>query len=223
VENSRRLRLTEAVTVRSLAAQTYQDWWWVVAVHPDDELLDGRIAVLEGAGVPLRVIPFAATASTRSGLASAAYGIDWGVPSGRVLTSRLDDDDAFTPDAMERIQSAARQSSESSAFVLPVGYRVSGRHCTRVRHESNAMQSLYSLTGGTVYGYPHRKVRDHVPVVLVDEEPGWLWLRHPDALEWCRWASHPITAQVRDLFPVDWSVIDEQPETPAYVGGELFI
>ena len=54
--NARRLTITAAVTARLMAAQTTRDWTWVVALHPDDPLLELRREVFRAAAPAYREI-----------------------------------------------------------------------------------------------------------------------------------------------------------------------
>lgn len=227
--NLRRLRLFRAVTVPSLAAQTFRDWTWVLAVSPEDECLEERLPAAAEAGVGIRVVSVE-SAEVRSAAAVAAYQAAWADAfepddAGGRLTTRLDDDDAFARDAFERFQSAAVGLVEATSLQLPQGFRVWGGRYTRVRHESNAMASLWTPPGDerTVYSYLHRQIAQRVPVVFVDSRPGWLWVRHPDTLSGWKRATRPVTGDLRRLFDfVDWSVVGTRPRVEPVAGGERF-
>jgi hypothetical protein len=74
------------------------------------------------------------------------------------------------------------------------------------------MHTLVTPPGDTacVYDYSHSKVRDTVPVVLtVDEDPGWLWVRHGDTISNARDPRHWRRRIIHQpaLFPVDWRAV----------------
>jgi hypothetical protein len=127
-----------------------------------------------------------------------------------VLMTRLDDDDGLAPDAIERIQRAAEGLTERTILMLPEGYRVSDGKQQAVRHPTNAMQTLFTPPGDrlSVYDYGHHECGNIAPVVMVDDRPGWLWVRHRDTISQDRTASEPISDAVRKLFPIDWAALE---------------
>ena len=163
----------------------------------------------------------------RSAAAIAAYRADWNsvlAPAPRV-TTRIDDDDAFAPSALSRIRAAVPVGARRRVSLqLPVGYRVWGGRFTRVRHESNAMASLYSPAGerSTVYSYMHREIADHARVRFIDSDPAWLWVRHPDTLSGWKRATKPINWRLTRQFPIDWDLVGIRPIGDPVSGGERF-
>ena len=209
--NQRRLSITNAVTVRSLASQTRRDFEWWVAVHPDDQILEARQEVFSRAGVPVVWRPVRPNHHNRSKQAMIAYHA-LGPFQGPTLSTRLDDDDAFAADVFARLREVVAESDPETAFLFPTGHRVWGGRYTDVRYESNAMSSLWSPRGRSVVSYLHRQVRTRVRQFrFVDEAPAWLWVRHPDTLSTWKVAYHPLTDEIRRLYPVDWTVLDAQP------------
>lgn len=209
--NRRRLEMTRAVTVAGMAAQTNHDWQWLVALDRRDPLRTERRAVFESAGVPVAFLDVESSAD-RSRAAFEAYGADWNALIGErfepVAMTRLDDDDAFAPWALERIATVASRSSGRWALMLPHGVRVWNGRYAIVRHRSNAMQTLVTPAGDElhVYAYGHRKVLQVARVRTVDARPGWLWSRHPDTISGWHIADRALTDHIRSLFPIDWSV-----------------
>ena len=196
--NARRIALLRGITARSLAAQP-PGWTWIVYVHPDDPLRDERLDAFRSAGAP--VIPVG-----NNGEAEAV--IDW---SGPVLTTRIDDDDAFAVDAFDRLYAAAAKTRSVTALIFPVGYHVRDGRAALNRHLRNAWSSLYAPAGVRehIRRHQHQRVPGAYPVHLIDEEPAWLRVSHQDN-------NHPtshrparrITPEVRALFPIDWSALD---------------
>jgi len=207
--NRRRLAVTRAVTVPSIRAQTERRFEWLVLLHPADALLDDRRAAFEGARF-LYLDP--EVDGTPSHVAWMAYRAGWAEAIGHrreaVAMTRLDDDDALAPWAMERIRAAAVRQTRRTALVLPNGLRVWRGRYTAVRHLSNAMQTLVTPPGDcmTVYDYKHRDVRQFAAVRLVDPHLAWVWSRHDDAISGWRSSERPLTPALRALFPIDWSV-----------------
>jgi hypothetical protein len=219
--NARRLAVTKAVTARLLSLQTCSDWTWIVLLDERDPLLRDRMAMYADHSptfLPIvwtpdeRVVASRPRSSLerRQRMAAADYRAPWrdSVPADdTVLMTRLDDDDGLAPDAVERFQRTA--GSVRAVLMFPVGIRVWRGRYVDVRHERNAMHTLLTPPGDTlcVYDYSHAKVAQNVPVTMVDEEPGWLWVRHRDTISGWRRADHVITPAVRELFPIDWPAL----------------
>lgn len=222
--NRRRLAMTRAVTARLLSKQTVTDWTWVVLMDTRDALFKERFAVFHDHAPHVEVIAWTPTnvtnapwdkkpiASHQAQVAATAYKHPgWLAATPRddiVVASRLDDDDGLALDALERFQNAS-DVDRRTALMLPMGFRVWNGRMSRVRHETNAMHALVTPPGDTttVYDYGHRLVGRGQPVVAVDEEPGWLWVRHADTLSGWKKADVLITNQLRRLFPVDWATL----------------
>ena len=173
--NRRRLEMTRSVTATSIRSQTHRDFTWVVAVHPDDPLLDDRRDVFSNAGVEARFefyspdLPIddraesaiAITPEARARVLNTSPVVDSWVEvlhraralfpletNGPRLLTRIDDDDSFTSDAMRRVWEAANVAGPGRrAWVFPEGFQIWGREWWRpYRHESNMFVS-YQLDG----------------------------------------------------------------------------
>ena len=210
--NRRRLDMTCAVTVRSLASQTSRDFRWLVLLHPADPLLRERMAAYGSIGAEFLYLDASGTSAE---VAWQAYRAGWadaiGTREDTVAMTRLDDDDAFAPWAMARVQERTTKIDRRTALMFPIGVRVWAGRYTLVRHSSNAMHTLVTPPGDTltVYDYGHRDVRKHMPVRSVDPRPAWLWSRHLDTISGWRIAERPLTPQIRAMFNVDWSLFGE--------------
>lgn len=193
--NRRRIAITRGVTARSLRTQN-TPFTWLVYVNADDPLLEERLDAFRSAGQP--VVPM-------TGGDPVPY-IDWTEP---VLTTRIDDDDAFARDALLRITGCAGTLTERTVLMLPVGYRVNGLRQIPVINRKNAWSSLWAPTGDRTHirMRQHRRTWELAPVRIVDDRPAFLWVRHPDTQTPFRSARDPITARVRQLFDVDWDLI----------------
>lgn len=243
--NARRLAITKAVTVRLMARQTSKAWEWVIAVHPSDPLLEERVETFRSAGVvihPIRWAPAhlaaapwdrnAKRTSTVQQAAATAYKAPWRsvMADGPTLQTRIDDDDGFAADALERYERAAEGLTSRRVLMLPEGYRVSAGRYVRVHQSNNAMHSLFTPAGDSlcIYDYGHTQthaggVQDlgpsqrprifgahpkaPAPLTFVDQEPAWLWVRHRDSISGHRRAWMPITPGLRRLFPIDWTAL----------------
>jgi hypothetical protein len=251
--NARRLALTNAVTIPLMAQQSTRDWTWLVLLDPRDALLEERlwayrnvqqtgIAVIPLLWWPEDVAPApwdrnAARTTRVQQVAATGYMAPWReeIPTeSRALMTRIDDDDGFALDALERFQRAAADVPDDARriLVLPQGFRVSNGRYVRVVHPANAMHSLVTPAGDElcIYDYGHtqiarggyvdlrrREVFDSgriapsedapAPVTFVDDAAGWLWVRHGDTISRDVPAPMPISRGLREMFPIDWSVL----------------
>ena len=192
--NRRRLALLKGITVPTLRAQG-TDWTWLVYVNPADPLLDERMDAFRSAGVP--VIP----------IIDPAAAIDW---SGPVLTTRIDDDDGFAPDAFARLHKVIPKLTERTALMFPCGFRVYRGRFDTVANARNAWVSIYAPKGDRAHVrmQQHRRIARLAPIRNVDTDPGWLWVRHQDTDSAIRHARRRITNELRSRFPVDWSLVE---------------
>lgn len=222
--NRRRFAVTRAVTARLMARQTSSAWTWVVLLDERDPLLSQRMALYRDSAPAFAPI-IRRTPEVRMGhradrlqrTAAAEYKVAWrkDIPSDiAVMLTRIDDDDGFALDAMARFECAAALVQERTALMLPVGVWTWHGSSAPVRHERNAMHTLVTPPGDTmsVYDYSHVMVKKVMPVVMVDDEPGWLWVRHIDTISglgtrYLRHSARPISPEVRQLFPIDWRAI----------------
>jgi hypothetical protein len=231
--NRRRLDITRAVTARLMAAQTTRDWAWMVLLDRSDPLLEERQAVFAGAApkfIPILWTPPAspkaapwdrhASSTTRvQRIAASAYKAPWRAALGerneRVLMTRLDDDDGLSTDALARYQAASHRVVKRTILMLPHGVRVWRGLYADVVHTHNAMHTLVTPPGdlGTVYDYGHAKCERAAPVVMVDDDWGWLWVRHRDTISGHRRGERVISPAVRAGFPVDWKALRMAWET----------
>jgi hypothetical protein len=207
--NARRLAITRAVTARLMAQQT-ADFSWIVLLDNRDPFLNDRMDLYAKscpAFYPL--IWSSGPETTRKDKADRMP--NWRIfvkPREPALMTRLDDDDGFAPDALERYQRAAAKLTERTVLILPGGIRYFAGFEVAVRHERNAMQSLYTPPGDTLSPYDYTHTDPPAPVWIVDSGPSWLWVRHEDSISGEDMnAAYPLTDATRRHFPVDWSAI----------------
>ena len=213
--NRRRLRLFAHVTARTLAFErkAYSGWMWAVIVDPSDPLVQERIRIARTADPKALILHYRGRVVSRSDVIEEIRKMDWpNVLSARsdvLLTTRVDDDDGFAKGALGRIRAAAKDLSTRAALMLPKGVRVWRGRYSRVRHETNAWCSILSPRGddATALSFDHNKVRDVAPVKEIDQDVGWLWLRHPDTLSGHKQADAAVDESVRKLFDVDWRLL----------------
>jgi hypothetical protein len=228
--NARRLAVTKAVTARLMSRQTCSDWTWVVLLDERDPLLRDRMALYGDSAPAFAPIVHRpndrpdrhSAIRSRQRAAAADYAAPWReaiTADCKVLTTRIDDDDGFAPDALARFQAAAEGITERKALMLPVGFHLWAGRYSLVRHERNAMHTFVAPPGDDcyVYSYGHTTVAQFVGpenVRILGEEPGWLWIRHRDTISDARrpgkWGGRPmlITPALRAQFPIDWKALE---------------
>jgi hypothetical protein len=207
--NRRRLKITEAVTARLMAQQTV-NWTWIVLLDARDPLLADRIRLYERSAPSFHPIIADGPVSTKQLAADRMPNWRATVPStSSTLMTRLDDDDGFAPDALGRIQRAAKGESRR-IYLFPSGVRVWAGWQQAVRHEANAMQTLLTPPGDTLSVYDYTHTEPIAPVEFIDGV-GWLWVRHRDTIsgEMLRATDSPITDALRCHFPIDWDLLTE--------------
>ena len=213
-ENARRLAVTRAVTAPLMAAQSHRDWTWIVLLDPRDPLLDERRALFASASPTFRPILWQPpTVGNRDQVAYMAYKAPWNEAIGprneRILQVRLDDDDGLAPDALCRYIWHGRKILSRRILMLPRGVRVWDGRFDLVTHRVNAMHALITQPRQDlcVYDYKHTTCQKAAPVTTVDQDLGWLWVRHRDTISGWKQAARPITGGVRRAFPIDWRAL----------------
>jgi hypothetical protein len=219
--NRARLRLTIGVCARSLAAQTNRDVTWLVLVDLEDPLLPQRTAAFISSGLEVIIAP--AGDIVRDDVHDLPWGpwkqyIDW---TDATLTTRIDDDDAFAPWVLANYREKAdawarRNPKRRLVLTLPTGYRVADGKVNQRTDRVSQFSSLYAPKGdhGTVMDMNHTRVRRLARPMTASTDPGWLWVRH-DQTRSARSRASTIerdkmvvaSQAVRDLFPVDWSLL----------------
>ena len=226
--NRRRLELFAATTVSSLRAarehllnssSERMAPRWVIALHPDDPYRRQRLDLALSSNLVVHPVHAntPAGAHTRPQAAAAAYRTPWLdhliTPNLPHLTTRIDDDDALATTTLTRLHHHLHlhPPTERHAYIFPRGHRIHDGHATLVRHDSNAWLSLYSPAGDltTAVTYAHRKIRESVPVSIVDESPAWLWVRHPDTLSGWQHADDPLCPEITSEYAVDWAFLEK--------------
>jgi hypothetical protein len=205
--NLRRLRITQALApmMRRQAPHT-----WLGLLDNRDPYLQERMAIFD------QVVIWEPKEPVSTRKAAADHLPDWdylGTPTEPTLQTRLDDDDTLASDGLARVQAAARALPHQirTILVLPVGIRVWAGTYSEEFATTNAMQTLYTMPGDplTVYDYGHHEARSIAPVVLVDKEPGWLYVRHRDSISGENMnPGIPIDRHIRSLFPIDWHTLE---------------
>lgn len=168
-----RLEVSEATSIPSLAAQTKQPKI-KLAVSTLDPHKDARIAAFSAVCEHLEVLELDYAISERT-----VYSVDWQLPDGRNLVSRIDDDDIIARDFCEITRlSADHCIYETAVLDWPAGYCWHNGKLHRMRAPGNQFISTVADGGRNPHMRPHRSLQAAWPSVTVEQSRGWVWVRH---------------------------------------------
>lgn len=106
------------------------------------------------------------------------------LPAGtrRVLTTRLDNDDAIARDFLVRSARAAADQPDGTVVNFPRGIAASGGALFAARDESNPFTTLVESATDlrTIWSVTHDALQRHFRIVQVDAPPAWLQVIHGD-------------------------------------------
>ena len=130
-----------------------------------------------------------------------------------VMTTRLDNDDTFSIDAMARLATAARATSARRYLNFPTGYVLSRGRLYRHYHQANAFVSLIEPVDGTidnVWKIPHTEIASHAPVVQIDDSPAWLQVVHGDNVSNRVRGTRVLPATIASKFVIDQNTLQHE-------------
>lgn len=174
-----RIRLFETYCFPSMRDQGRQNFTWLVLFDRDTPARYGDLIKKYEAYDRFTPRFLAAPAANPAVLAcireAAAPDCDF------LITTRIDNDDAFRADAIEVIQS--QFSGQSFEFInLPEGAIVKAEQAFIVREPSNPFMTLIEKRAGrpfqTVYMDGHHRLGRHGPIRQVPGGPYWLRVIH---------------------------------------------
>lgn len=176
-----RFRLFEEYCLPSMRSQTSQQFTWLIFFATSSRATIERY-LADVPPMPNLQPVFTDTvfgpATTREAVISRHDGV-----SDRLITTRLDCDDALRSDFVQRLQ-AVRPERPREVFNFPLGYQVSHDRFYLAYDPMNAFCTLTEPwdergeTVQTVYGAQHQKITDLAPVRQVDWKPSWLQVVH---------------------------------------------
>jgi hypothetical protein len=198
---------------------------WIVLIDEDDPLYDERVDVLRSAGFPLELRPPGSLERVDS-QRDRPFGpwCDYLDFSESVLTTRIDDDDAFAPWALQRVRHLAdawdarfqNRRGRRRLWVLADGYRVKDGKANPRHDTRNQFATMYAPRNdrASVMDMNHTSSHRLGQVIAVRSEPAWIWLRHDEARSNGSGATNsrpeslmPITDEMRNAFDIDWSLV----------------
>jgi hypothetical protein len=142
-----------------------------VVVNPADPLLSERRAVFESSGCEVQFIE---RDSWR------LYSEDWELPHCHKVVSRMDDDDVLCAEFCQATNATAPAFGDC-ALIWPEGYVFWRSAAFSLRHPGNQFVSLATVDHDP-HEIGHWKFCQQWPTRVVSEKPGWIWIRHGDAV-----------------------------------------
>lgn len=195
----RRLEISRATLLPSLAAQTRKPTLHIV-VSADDSHLKERLAA------------YAETGCDRLFLYRDSwrlYGEDWQIPEGHCIIGRVDDDDVLRSDFCAVTYHCGMVHKER-AIIWPVGLVYWRGQMFRLEHKGNQYLTLSTSRGIDPHHKAHAVIQREWKSVRASLEPGWIWVRHGDAetSTLAKYRGVPAGAWESDKWPVDLQAVD---------------
>ena len=175
----RRFDLFERFCLPSVAGQTRHDFSWIIyfdAMTPAPFL--ARIAKAQ-----MR-FPFIALFRDALPLDEVRGDVSAHLPTGkgRVLTTRLDNDDALARDFVARVQDAGAAHRAGTALNFPDGFGWRKGWVYGARDESNPFASVVEDVADfrTIWAQPHALLDQAFRLIQIEDGPAWLQVIHGD-------------------------------------------
>lgn len=206
----RRLNICRETCIPSLRYQTRKPTVHV-AINPNDPLLDQRLSAFESTGC--RIVPIWEPWKL--------YGMNWSLPDGVKLISRMDDDDVVTPDFCKQTWMMATRCNPESALVWPTGYLLWRGSPYKMVHRGNQFVSLLSKNHD-----PHQKghwiYARSWPTFTVSQLPGWVWVRHGDSVSstLAKYRKTKVQRIHPQLFPINWRSVERSIQESGLPSGD---
>lgn len=178
-----RMRLFENVCLPSMKAQSNKDFTWLIFFDENTkgaykERIDSytkELPNMEPVYMPHVKSDIELATEVNKRLPNATQ---------RLLTTRIDNDDAFAYYALETIRNRAQEMSSDMVLNLRFGISYYNGDVKVKSHKSNPFLSLFELKGvggefkSVFCGKTHNRMRDIAPVMQIDDRPYWLVLIH---------------------------------------------
>jgi len=176
-----RMPLFTSITLPSLAAQSCQDFTWLVLM--DRQTPERYLRLLERQACRNMKLTYRETGQP-------AWLRDFAPGQYDLITTRIDNDDAFHRDAVQSIQDAWRAGPERQGrpwlIVFPFGWilDLAERKMWVREYPFNNCPTLVedSQDPGTVYRWQHNQIPPEVPRRHIKNGPHWLQVVHSQNL-----------------------------------------
>lgn len=176
-----RLRLFTLLTLPSIMGQSSQDFTWLILM--DRQTPDSDIRTLENAGYPNMKLIYPAPGKSPwlQGIASGEYDL---------ITTRIDNDDAFHRDTVQTIQQTWRTEREHRSkpwlIVFPFGLILDlpTRQACLMEYRANNCPSLIEdgREPRTIWQWDHSRIPAEVRRRCIQDKPYWLQTVHSQNL-----------------------------------------
>jgi len=175
----RRFDLFERFCLPSVAGQTRRDFSWLIYFDTRTPApFRARIAEAQ------RRFPFIALFRDALPLEDVRADVSAHLPTGkgRVLTTRLDNDDALARDFVARVQDVGATHPTGTAFNFPTGFAWRKGWVFGARDESNPFASVVedALEFQTIWARPHAVLGEAFRLIQIEDGPAWLQVIHGD-------------------------------------------
>lgn len=173
----RRFDLFERFCLPSVAAQTRTDFKWLI--YFDENTPDPfRTRIVEAQ----KMVPFKALFVGPFAASMAAQDLKrWTDPnSTRVLTTRLDNDDAISRDFFQLTVNAAQRLEDGTIINFPSGVALKRGRVYSATDPSNPFTSLIESADAarSIWAAPHTELAARFPIIQESAEPCWLQVVH---------------------------------------------
>lgn len=160
-----RLELSRGTIIPSLKCQIETRFAVVLRLSRSDPLAVERIALFQSIGVAVNTV------------------FELPDHDGLNLQTRLDDDDAISPDFVQTLQAVARHIRRETAINFPHGVVFEdGRWCRMTHRSSQFLSVLTPSPTLRVFTAMHNQIGKFMPVVQVPtQQRCWCWIRHAGA------------------------------------------
>ncbi|MEY3703430.1 MAG: hypothetical protein RLZZ561_1050 [Pseudomonadota bacterium] len=175
----RRFDLFERFCLPSVAGQTRRDFSWIIyfdAMTPAP--FRARIARAQ------QCFPFTALFRDALPLEDVRADVSAQLPNGkgRVLTTRLDNDDALARDFVARVQDAGAMHPTGTALNFPNGFSWRKGWVYAARDQSSPFASVVedAVEFQTIWARPHAVLGEAFRLIQIEDGPAWLQVIHGD-------------------------------------------
>lgn len=173
----RRFDLFEAYCLPSMAAQEPGTFRWLI--YFDEQTPAEFRSRIEAAQA---IVPFDAifVGPFRAGLAALDVAARLTSRNGRLITTRLDNDDAVSSDFLARVKAEADRFPDGTIINFREGIALQNGRLYTAADESNPFTSLVeqAADAATIWAAPHTELATRFPLRQVVTEPCWLQVVH---------------------------------------------
>jgi hypothetical protein len=174
---ARRFELFESYCLPSMAAQEPGTFRWLI--YFDEQTPSEFRARIKAAQA---VVPFDAifVGPFRAGLAALDVAARLTSRSGRLITTRLDNDDAVSSDFLARVKAEAEGFPDGTIINFREGIALQNGRLYTAADESNPFTSLVEQAADaeTIWAAPHTELAARFPLRQVITDPCWLQVVH---------------------------------------------